>query len=69
MVFAESFGAIGMRADDPLDLATLLPAALECDGPVVIDVPIGEMQLPRPKMIAHIASVPWAMPQEGLITS
>ena len=52
-----------------MDLATLLPAALECEGPVVIDVPIGGMELPRPKMIAHVASVPWAMPQEGLITS
>ena len=67
--FAEPFGAIGMRADDPMDLATLLPAALECEGPVVIDVPIGGMELPRPKMIAHIATVPWTLPQEGLITS
>ena len=37
--FAESFGATGMRADDPMELATLLPAALECDGPVVITYP------------------------------
>ena len=29
--FAESFGAVGMRADDPMELATLLPAALERD--------------------------------------
>ena len=27
------------------------------------------MELPRPKMIAHIATVPWTLPQEGLITS
>ena len=67
--FAESFGTIGMRAGDPLDLATLLPAALECEGPVVIDVPSAGMELPRPKMIAHIATVPWTLPQEGLITS
>ena len=58
-----------MGSDDPLYLKTLLPAALECEGPVVIDVPIGGMELPRPKMIAHIATVPWTLPQEGLITS
>ena len=68
-MFAESFGATGMRADDPMDLGTLLPVALECEGPVVIDVPIAGMELPRPKMIAHIATVPWTLPQEGLITS
>ena len=27
--FAESFGAVGMRADDPLELETLIPLALE----------------------------------------
>ena len=31
--FAESFGAVGLRAEDPLDLATLLPEALEPLGP------------------------------------
>ena len=39
--FAESFGAVGMRAKDPMDLGTLLPDALDRQAPVVIDVPIG----------------------------
>ena len=30
--FAESFGAVGMRADDPLELETLIPQAMESQG-------------------------------------
>ena len=30
--FAESFGAVGMRADDPAELETLIPLALEQPG-------------------------------------
>ena len=67
--FAESFGAVGMRADDPADLAQLLPAALERRAPVVIDVPVGHVALPRAKQHAHLPSLPWAVPQEGLIGS
>ncbi len=67
--FAESFGAIGMRADDPMDLETLIPAALEQPAPVVIDVPIGHISLPRPKQIEHVPKLPWTHPQEGLISS
>ncbi len=65
--FAESFGAVGMRADDPMDLATLLPLALDCQAPVIIDVPVGNMPLPRAKLQAHLPTVPWVVPQEGLI--
>ena len=67
--FAESFGAVGMRAKDPMDLGTLLPDALDRQAPVVIDVPIGDMPMPRAKLIAHVASLPWTVPQEGLIAS
>ncbi len=67
--FAESFGAVGMRADDPMDLATLLPEALERQAPVVIDVPVGDMPLPRAKQHAHLAAIPWTHPQDGLIVS
>ncbi len=67
--FAESFGAAGMRADDPMELETLLPRALACEAPVVIDVPVGDMPLPRAKLQAHLPSVPWVVPQEGLIES
>ena len=65
--FAESFGAVGMRANDPLDLETLLPLALERQAPVVIDVPVGHMPLPRAKVHAHVPLLSWAQPQDGLI--
>ena len=67
--FAESFGAVGMRADDPMDLKRLLPLALESQAPVVIDVPVRDVQLPRAKQHSHLASIPWTQPQEGLIPS
>ena len=68
VAFAESFGAVGMRANDPMDLETLLPLALERQAPVVIDVPIGDMPLPRAKQFANLPSIPWTQPQEGLIS-
>ena len=67
--FAESFGAVGMRADDPTDLETLIPQALERQSPVIIDVPFGEMPIPRAPQLAPFYSLPWTMPQEGLIES
>ena len=67
--FAESFGAVGMRADDPMDLERLLPLALESQAPVVIDVPVGHLPLPRANQHAHLSSIPWTQPQEGLISS
>ncbi len=68
VAFAESFGAVGMRADDPLDLETLIPSALERQAPVIIDVPIGHIPLPRARLIAHVSTLPWTRPQEGLIS-
>ncbi len=65
--FAESFGAVGMRTDDPMELATLIPQALELQAPVVIDVPFGEMPIPRAPQIAPLYALPWTQPQEGLI--
>lgn len=38
--FAESFGAIGLRASSPADLGQKLSAAFEANAPVVIEVPI-----------------------------
>ena len=67
--FAESFGAVGMRADDPMDLEWLIPRALERQSPVVIDVPFGEMSIPRAPQFAPYYRLPWTMPQEGLIQS
>ena len=67
--FAESFGAVGMRADDPMDLETLIPQALERQAPVVIDVPFGEMPIARAPQFAPFYKLPWTQPQEGLISS
>ena len=67
--FAESFGAVGMRADDPMDLERLIPLALERQAPVVIDVPFGEMPIPRAPQFAPFYRLPWTMPQQGLIQS
>ncbi|MCY3652190.1 MAG: thiamine pyrophosphate-dependent enzyme [bacterium] len=67
--FAESFGAVGMRADDPHDLETLIPRALERDAPVVIDVPFGTMRIPAAPLPAYVNTLPWTQPQEGLIES
>ena len=67
--FAESFGAVGMRADDPMELETLIPLALEQQRPVLIDVPFGEMPIPRAPQIAFVYNLPWTQPQEGLISS
>ena len=67
--FAESFGTVGMRTEDPMDLEKLLPAALELESPVIIDVPVGHIPLPRAKQHAHLGSIPWAVPQDGLIPS
>lgn len=67
--FAESFGAVGMRAEDPLELETMLPKALERGAPVLIDVPFGEMPIPRAPLASFAFNLPWAQPQEGLISS
>ena len=67
--FAESFGAVGMRADDPMELEKLIPLALERRSPVIIDVPLREMPIPRAPQLAPFYKLPWTMPQEGLIQS
>jgi acetolactate synthase-1/2/3 large subunit len=67
--FAESFGAVGMRTEDPLELERLIPRALELDAPVVIDVQFGEMPIPRAHQYAFVYHLPWTQPQEGLIQS
>ena len=65
--FAESFGAVGIRAKSPEDLETLLPEALSRNAPVVIDVPLTDLSLPRAKMFRGQMQPPWTMPQEGLL--
>jgi acetolactate synthase-1/2/3 large subunit len=48
--FAESFGAMGMRAKDPTDVGRLVKDAIQLDRPVLIDVPVGRM--PRPNFFS-----------------
>ena len=67
--FAESFGAVGLRACDPMELEKLIPLALEQEAPVVIDVPFGEMPIPRAPQFAPFYRLPWTTPQSGLIQS
>ena len=67
--FAESFGAVGMRAASPMDIATLLPAALELQQPVIIDVPFSDMPIPVAPQVAPVYAQPWTQPQEGLIAT
>ena len=66
--FAESFGAVGMRASGPMELERLIPLALEQEAPVIIDVPFGEMPIPRTPQFAPFYGLPWTQPQEGLIS-
>ena len=65
--FAESFGAVGMRAAGPMELEELIPLALESEAPVVIDVPFGEMPIPRAPQFAPLYNLPWTQPQQGRI--
>ena len=67
--FAESFGAVGMRAGDPMELATLIPLALERQAPVVIEAPFEGMDIPRAPQFAPFYNLAWTQPQEGLISS
>jgi acetolactate synthase-1/2/3 large subunit len=51
VAFAESFGCLGLRANDPHELGDALRAAMDYDGPVVIEVPIGEVPSPWPFIV------------------
>ena len=63
--FTESFGVVGMRTDDPMDLGKLLPLALKKDAPVVIDVPVGHLPLPRAKLQATCPPYPGHSPRKA----
>src|SRR5438067_1016671 len=49
---AESFGALGLRAEGPEGLRAALAEALDADPPVVIEVPVGEMDDPWPLLLS-----------------
>ena len=67
--FAESFGAVCLRADDPKDLGKLILVALKQQAPVLIDVPFGDMPIPRAPQLKGVYAMPWTMPQKGRIDS
>jgi len=60
---AEAYGAVGIRAEGPLDVKNVLPKALAMNKPVFIDVPVS--RVPRPKQWS--ARAPWTTPQGGLL--
>ena len=43
---AESYGAMGLRAESPDDLRTALQTAFKADQPAIIEVPVGQMPSP-----------------------
>jgi acetolactate synthase I/II/III large subunit len=51
MAFAESFGMLALRANDPAELADVLKQALGHPGPVLVHVPVGEMPSPWPHLL------------------
>ncbi len=51
VAFAKSFGCLGMRAYNPHDLADALRTAMAHDGPVVIEVPVGQVPSPWPFIV------------------
>jgi acetolactate synthase-1/2/3 large subunit len=51
VAFAESFGCLGIRADDPQALADALGTAIAHDGPTVIEVPMSEVPSPWPFIV------------------
>ena len=60
---AESYGAVGMRAQTPDKIIDLIPEALKQKKPVLIDMPVGRVG--RPKIFSSRA--PWMNPENGLI--
>ncbi|MEY2402003.1 MAG: acetolactate synthase large subunit, partial [Ilumatobacteraceae bacterium] len=51
VAFAESFGCLGLRAHDPHELGDALRVAMRHHGPVVIEVPVGEVPSPWPFIV------------------
>jgi acetolactate synthase-1/2/3 large subunit len=51
VAFAKSFGCLGLRAYNPHDLVDSLRTAMAHDGPVVIEVPVGQVPSPWPFIV------------------
>jgi len=51
VALAESFGCLGLRANDPHELGDALRTAIDSDRPTVIEVPVGEVPSPWPFIV------------------
>jgi len=51
VAFAESFGCLGLRANDPHELGDALRTAMASGRPSVIEVPVGEVPSPWPFIV------------------
>ena len=51
VAFAESFGCLGLRANDPHELGDALRTAIASGRPSVIEVPVGEVPSPWPFIV------------------
>ncbi|MEP7201759.1 MAG: thiamine pyrophosphate-dependent enzyme [Ilumatobacteraceae bacterium] len=51
VAFAESFGCLGLQANDPHELGDALRTAMAHAGPSVIEVPVGEVPSPWPFIV------------------
>ena len=61
---AESFGALGIKVDDPTKVGDAVERALASGRPAIIDVTMYDTnELPFP----YEGSAPWRVPQEGLL--
>jgi len=61
---AESFGALGIKVDDPAKVGEAVEKALAANCPVIIDVTMYDTnELPFP----YEGSAPWRVPQDGLL--
>ena len=61
---AESFGALGIKVDDPTKVGDAVRQAIEAERPTIIDVTMHDTNsLPFP----YEGSAPWRVPQDGLL--
>ncbi|CAI8266083.1 MAG: Acetolactate synthase isozyme 3 large subunit [Chloroflexota bacterium] len=61
---AESFGALGIKVDDPTKVGEAVKQAIEAERPAIIDVTMFDTnELPFP----YEGSAPWRVPQDGLL--